>query len=539
MARGRGRTPATRGGRGARRALCAALTGLVAGIVPLGPAHAGLLDPILGPVTDVLDTTAGLLDGAVWGYSPAATTLPEVARAIGADRLSARGITGKGVGVALIDTGVVPVEGLTSGNVVGGPDLSLDSSRPGARHLDAFGHGTHLAGIIAGRDSGPVGTGGSPGFRGIAPDATLVDVRVGASDGAVDLTQVLAAIDWVVQHRDDPGLHIRVLALAYGTDALPDSDDSPLTHAVENAWRAGITVVAAGGNKGSRQPHLDVPAVDPYVVAVGADDTHGTVSTLDDSVPDFSSRGSSARRVDLVAPGQSVVSLRDPGSYVDTAYPGARLDGRFFKGSGTSQAAAVVAGSAALLLQARPQLGPDQVKALLVGTATPLLLQGRAATGAGRIDVAAAAGAATLPTAQVPQSWQRSSGLGSLERARGSVHVFDGRSELVGELDVLGRPWDARSWAAASASGTAWSGGRWRGESWAGSCWCETSWTGAAWGGTPWSRTWSGSAFAQHAWTSQSWSSQSWSGEGWSSQSWSSQSWSSQSWSGARWPKDG
>ena len=98
---------------------------------------------------------------------------------MGADRLHSLGVTGRGVGVALVDTGVVPVPGLRSGNVVSGPDLSLDSASPQLRHLDAFGHGTHLAGIIAGRDGA--------GFAGLAPDATLLDVRVGASDGAVDV----------------------------------------------------------------------------------------------------------------------------------------------------------------------------------------------------------------------------------------------------------------------------------------------------------------------------------------------------------------
>src|SRR5205823_12338461 len=130
-------------------------------------------------------------------------------------------------------------------------------------------------------------------------------------------------------------------------------------------------VVVAGGNAGAPRPSLDNPARDSYAIAVGADDLNGTPSSsLDDSVPNFSSRGSSTRSVDLVAPGQSIVSLRDPGSVVDTEYPSAVVNTRFFKGSGTSQAAAVATGAIALLLQARPDLTPDQVKALLVSTAS-------------------------------------------------------------------------------------------------------------------------------------------------------------------------
>ncbi|WP_147431950.1 S8 family serine peptidase [Motilibacter peucedani] len=499
-------------------------------LAPASPAHAGLLDPLLGtvlsPVTDALDTTAGLLRGAAWGYSPAQTPLDQVSAAVGADVLRSRGIDGSGIGVALVDTGVVPVPGLSSGNVVSGPDLSLDSAHPQLRHLDAFGHGTHLAGIIAGRDD-------STGFAGVAPGATLLDMRVGASDGAVDVSQVIAAVDWVVTHKNDPGLHVRVLCLAFGTDSTQAYAVDPLAHALESAWRAGITVVSAGGNKGSEQPRLDSPASDPYVIAVGADDTHGTRSTLDDSVPQFSSRGSSGRHVDLLAPGQSIVSLRDPGSYVDTAYPGARVGDRFFKGSGTSQAAAVTAGAAALLLQARPELRPDQVKALLMGTSRPLLLAGARASGTGLLDVAAAA-AAPVPVLQ--QAWPASTGLGSLEAARGSVHVVDGDSPLVGERDIFGHAWTPADWAPDSRAGTAWSDGQWRGARWAGDCWCDTSWAGTAWARAAWSPSWAGDDFAGHDWSSQSWSSQSWSGEGWHSQSWSSQSWSSQSWSGASWP---
>ena len=143
--------------------------------------------------------------------------------------------------MALIDTGVAPVPGLTSGNVVNGPDLSFDSQQPGMAHLDAFGHGTHMASIIAGRDAA-----GTPSsyldparFTGIAPDATLVNVKVGASNGAVDVTQVIAAIDWVVEHRKDPGLNIRVINLSYGTDSVQSSTVDPLAFAVENAVEEG------------------------------------------------------------------------------------------------------------------------------------------------------------------------------------------------------------------------------------------------------------------------------------------------------------
>src|SRR3954447_22390749 len=195
------------------------------------------------------------------GYDAVADkgSLYNVAEVIGAHAAYKAGYTGKGVGVALIDTGVAPVQGLTSGNVVNGPDLSFDSQDPATAHVDGFGHGTHLASIIAGRD-----TAGTPAsyldpsnWHGVAPDATLVDVKVGASDGAVDVSQVIAGIDWVVQHAGDN--HTRVINLSYGTDSVQSSMVDPLAFAVENAWMHGIVVVAAGGNDGDASKTLANP----------------------------------------------------------------------------------------------------------------------------------------------------------------------------------------------------------------------------------------------------------------------------------------
>jgi serine protease AprX len=504
-----------------------------------GPAHAGsggllgglldtttsLVGTTLGVVTNTLDTTTGLLGGADWGYAPTVTPMTEVNDAIGADTMWRYGFTGKGVGVALIDTGVVPVQGLSTATVVNGPDLSFDS-QGSSPNLDAFGHGTHMAGIIAGDD------GTSSGFRGVAPDATLLSVRVGASDGAADVSQVIAAIDWVVQHRADPGLNIRVLNLAYGTDGTQETRLDPLTHAVENAWRAGIVVVVSGGNGGNTRPSVDNPARDPYVLTVGADDLRGTPNdTLDDTVPNFSTRGSSARRVDVVAPGQSIASLRNPGSYVDTEYPGAVVGDRYFKGSGTSQAAAVVSGAAALLLQHRPALTPDDVKRLFMTTARPLPMADSTGRGSGLIDVVAAA---TAPRPYAVQTAATSTGLGTLEGARGTNHVGDDGYDLTGERDIFGKPWVASTWAPASASGTAWRGGVWNTSDWAGDCWCGTSWAGQTWSSRSWSsRSWSGVDWSSRSWSSRSWSSRSWSGEAWESRSWSSRSWSGSTWSSA------
>ena len=492
--------------------------------------------------------------GSEWKADDDQGSLYSVTKAIGAhDAWSksdkqGRKITGKGVGVALIDTGVVPVEGLTgAGKVVNGPDLSFESQAESLRHLDTFGHGTHMAGIIAGRDSA-VQAGNendSEHFVGVAPDATLLNVKVASADGATDVSQVIAAIDWVVQHRNDNGMNIRVLNLSFGTDSTQSYLLDPLAYAAEVAWRKGIVVVAAAGNEGLTSTTLTNPAIDPYLIAVGASDPVGTEELKDDVVASFSSAGSLAtRRPDLVAPGRSIVGLRAPGSYIDQGHPEGLVAGdagqRFFRGSGTSQAAAVVSGAAALLLQQRPTLTPDQVKRLLTSTADRLKLGNLVAQGAGMIDLK---DAFETSTPAFVQRHATATGTGSLELARGTDHVADPEdgTELVGEQDIFGQAWDGRSWSQAAWEGRSWSGGTWNGRSWSGEDWSGISWSGRSWSGRSWSdtnwtgRSWSGRSWSENTWTGRSWSGRSWSDDLWSGRSWSGRSWSGRSWSTADW----
>ncbi|MDQ3877916.1 MAG: S8 family serine peptidase [Actinomycetota bacterium] len=462
-----------------------------------------------------------------------------LARSVKADQFYQRGITGKGVDVAIIDTGIAPVSGINgTGKVVNGADLSFDSQADNLRYLDAYGHGTHLAGIIAGRDAsvapGKEGSAAPDQFLGVAPDARLINVKVGSANGAVDVSQVLAAIDWVVQHRSDNGMNIKVLNLSFGTDSNQPYVADPLDYAAEVAWRKGIVVVAAAGNNGFNNGRLEDPANDPYVIAVGANDTKGTWPTNDDTTPDWTARGDGTRNPDLVAPGTHIVSLRVPGSNVDMTHPEGYVSDRYFRGSGTSQAAAVVSGAVALIEQQRPGITPDQVKALLKTTASKLPLGDPVSQGAGELDLAAAAKAVT-PVAT--QTFPLSTGMGSLELSRGTMHVQDSTgSVLQGEMDIMGNSWSGNSWSGNSWSGVSWSGGQWNGVSWSGNSWSGNSWSGVSWSGVSWSgNSWSGVSWSSNSWSSNSWSGNSWSGNSWSGVSWSGVSWSGNSWSGNSW----
>jgi serine protease AprX len=491
------------------------------------------------------------------GYDPAETTsLSAISQITGAQSMWNAGYAGQGVDVALIDTGVSRVAGLDrTGKVVDGPDLSFDSIEPTLVSLDAFGHGTHMAGIIAGSDVAP-GTSakkcktclGSSSytdttkFVGIAPEARIINVKVGAFDGATDVSQVIAGIDWVVQHRKDAGFNIRVLNLSFGTDSVPSASLDPLVYAAEVAWKAGIVVVAAAGNDGLFTPSLASPALSPSIIAVGATDPHATIATDDDFIPWFAQHGSATRQVDVVAPGVSVTSLRVTGSFVDQNVTTGKVGTRFQRASGTSQATAVVSGLAALLLSKFPTATPDTIKGYLKASAQPIDLidpnSGLAKiaepvntwyAGSGSVFVAGAASLSkmTASTAAAPAG----TGLGTLEAARGSYHVSNGTSTLVGEKDIFAKSWNALTMAPLTAAQATWTGGTWNGSVWTGS-----GWSGARWSTTTWtSNDWSGARWSGARWSSMIWTGARWSGATWSGARWSSGTWSGARWSGARW----
>jgi serine protease AprX len=379
-----------------------------------------------------------------------------------------------------------------------------------------------MAGIIAGRDSAArTSVSGDPSnFRGMAPDSRIVSIKVADAKGQTDVSQAIAAIDWVVQNRKKAGLDIRVLNMSFGTDGVQDYLLDPLAYAAEQAWHKGIVVVVAVGNEGFGTGKVNNPAYDPYLIAVGSSSSNGTATTADDVVSAFSNDGDGTRNPDLVAPGEQVVSLRTPGSYLDSSYPAARIGERFFRGSGTSQAAAVVSGAAALLIQQRPGITPDEVKALLTGTAQPISAATAAQQGAGVIDLAVAKDAPTPTGAK--QTFAVSTGLGSLELARGSVHVSVNGKVISGEVDVRGRSFNAASYAAGVKNGTNWNGLTWSGLTWSGLTWSGLTWSGLTWSGVQWNGlTWSGLTWSGLTWSGLTWSGLTWSGLTWSGLTWS------------------
>ena len=487
------------------------------------------------------------------GYDPTTDggSLSMITRIVGAQDMWAKGYTGKGVDVAVIDTGVTRVPGLDqAGKVIDGPDLSFDSQNPAFAHVDSFGHGTNMASIIAGSD---VATGATTQcktcltdstysdtkkFVGVAPGARIVNVKAGATDGATDVSQVIAAIDWVVEHQHDNGMNIRVINLSYGTDSTQSASIDPLSYAAEVAWRKGIVVVVSAGNDGLLTSSLADPAYNPTVLAVGATDDNDTVAIDNDEIPSYAQHGSMTRKVDVVVPGSHVIGLRVPGSYIDTNVTTGKVGTRFQRGSGTSQAAAVVSGMAALLLQRYPTATPDQIKAFLKSHAEPIVSTATVPEkllplanvvlqwweGSGVASVEAATDSGTLPAATAAPAY--GTGTGTLEGARGTGHVTSNGEGLKGEHDILGSAWNGARWSAAAWAGTSWTGGVWNGARWSGDTWSGARWSTAAWAGNDWSGA---------RWSGARWSSMTWDGARWSGSGWTGARWSDADWSGARW----
>jgi serine protease AprX len=377
--------------------------------------------------------------------------------------------SGSGVGVALIDTGVNPTADLQGSRLVRGPDLSGEGDG-----VDHFGHGTFMAGLIAG--DGTASSHGGTRHVGSAPGATIVAVKVAGADGSTTLSRIVAAIGWVVVHEDD--YNIGVMNLSFGADANLPYLTNPLSGAVEAAWASGITVVTSSGNGGAG--NVTSPGDDPWVVTVGATDTTGAPST-DNPIAAFSGSKSYPRysKPDVVAPGVSVVSLRSVGSVIDIANPGARIADTYFRGSGTSMSTALVSGAAADVLADHPAATPDDVKGALIDG-------GVAVKGSAAPAVSVQGAEAATPRADW---WQR------------FPIAFGG----------LGRGFDSMPWTATRWTASRWTATRWTASRWTASRWTASRWTSGAWDDSAWSASrWTASRWTASRWTDASWNSLAW-----------------------------
>ncbi|MCL5676585.1 MAG: S8 family peptidase [Firmicutes bacterium] len=293
------------------------------------------------------------------------------------DLKTASRYTGKGVTIAIIDTGIYPHPDL-NGRITAFQDFVHRRTSP----YDDNGHGTHVAGCAAGS-----GKESSGRFKSPAPAAQVIGVKVLNKMGSGTMSSMLAGINWVIQNQ--ARYSIRIMSMSLGAPAQSECAGDPLCQAVSKAWNAGIVTVVAAGNDGPQPRTISTPGINPQVITVGAMDDRGTVDRSDDVLASFSSRGPTPdgiHKPDILSPGVGITSLRSPGSYLDKQDSGARTGRWYFTLSGTSMATPIIAGICAQLLEAQPELSPDEVKARLQATAEDRHLQADA-QGAGYVNV--------------------------------------------------------------------------------------------------------------------------------------------------------
>ena len=358
-------------------------------------------------------------------------------------------MNGQGIGVAVIDSGVSPHPALTGDLAASVSLVTGDSSV-----ADAFGHGTHIAGIITG--SGAAAARVTPLYTGgIAPGAHVVNVRVLGADGVGLTSDVIAGIDWAIANR--ARFNIRVINLSVGHPVTEPAATDPLCEAVSRAVSAGIVVVAAAGNSGKTADGTPIlggitsPGNSPYAITVGALNTWQTVPRQDDSLTTYSSRGPTrydlAVKPDVLAPGNKIVSLEADDSYLAENYAFLHRAGTgsnaYMQLSGTSMAAGVVSGGIALLLQAHPSLTPAQVKLALQTGASYVPDAGLMGGGAGSVNffssrkIVSNGLLTTLPTALVGGLLVAPSGAAFWDAGTLSSRLYGGTGlRLLGLLDL-------------------------------------------------------------------------------------------------------
>ncbi|MFN0168755.1 MAG: S8 family peptidase, partial [Bryobacteraceae bacterium] len=362
--------------------------------------HGGSLKRALGAVKGALYSVPAealerlAADPSVVYVSPdrkVYATLDYATPTVNASIATQSGWDGTGIGVAIIDSGVYSSH----------PDLLAknkfrvvysEAFNGSTNVADEYGHGTHVAGIIGGNGASSTGSVFTRTFKGVAPEAKLINLKVLDASGQGTDSGVIAAISRAIQLKAQ--YNIRVINLSLGHPVYESYTTDPLGKAVAAAWQAGIVVVVAAGNEGRNNSKntygygtIASPGNHPLAITVGAMKTVGTVSRGDDLIASYSAKGPTSVdhvvKPDLVAPGNRIISLYNSKNTLPTQYPENRIlwgyyatkwqtqpSATYYRLSGTSMATPVVSGTVAALLEKSPTLSPDQVKARLMKTAT-------------------------------------------------------------------------------------------------------------------------------------------------------------------------
>jgi serine protease AprX len=417
------------------------------------------------PAVKFVSYDAPMLKTGTVDYSRLATLYPEVVKATNTWNANGNKVsrTGLGVTIAVLDTGIAEA---FSGGLRGdwkdanGASRIVKQMRFNANTAsmnDAHGHGTAVAGVIGGNSWYHKSRSLRGKYIGIAPEANLINVKVSDDQGMSYVSDVVNAIEWVIANRET--YNIRVMNLSLISSIAESYKTSVLSAAAERAWFNGIFVVVAAGNSGPNTMQY-APANDPFVMTVGAADPMGTASASDDTVAPWSSYGMTQDGVskpDVVAPGRyMVVPLASGGSTLAKALPDRIVDSEYIRMSGTSFAAPVVAGIAALILEAHPEWTNDQIKWLLIAKGKQLGTQGSflVGQGAGQVDAWS-----TVYYNETPQY------------ANQGLTISDWLVTTDGTTNYSSANWSSANWSSANWSSANWSSANWSSANWSSANW--------------------------------------------------------------------
>ena len=430
---------------------------------------AGAPDAGFDPLTDAVKVTSpGILE----------VKAPQVWSQLGA--------TGLGIGVVVMDSGVYPHADL-AGRIAVAVDVTGPTTVVSTTPLgDPGGHGTHVAGLIAGD-----GTSSGGAFTGVAPQARIIDVRVIDANGNSNTSIVLRGMNWVLANRLT--YNIRVANLSFGTPPQGSYKNDVLATAAEVLGFANIATVVAAGNTGPTAGSIMSPGNDPYVITVGALDDNLTSLITDDLMLTASSVGptpfNNLVKPDLVAPGRKMVSLLSPGSTLPTLYPerivtapGA-TDAQYFRLSGTSMAAPVVAGVVALMLDRNATLNAAQIKNRLKSTVTPLPFGTLNIRGKGLVNALTAVGG-------ISTTKEYSDGRVTDAFAKDMRRFIQGQAitwkdtTFNGGVDSLNITWDNITWENITWDNITWENITWENFTWENITWENITWENITWEST-------------------------------------------------------
>jgi serine protease AprX len=414
------------------------------------------------------------------------------------------GYDGSGITVAVVDSGIALDDDFSDLPGDEGSDrlmLQLGFNPSAYSATDIYGHGTHVAGIIGGN-----GTKSDGFYQGIAPGVNLIGIKISDDYGMAYESDTVEALQWIFDHKNQ--YNIRVVNLSINSTVEQSYHDSALNAAAEILWLNGIVVVAAAGNKTidtDYDPIFAAPANDPLLITVGATEEKGDADRANDVIATFSSYDETMDgfiKPEIHAPGKDIVSVLAVSSWWRNNYPERFVDGGYFRISGTSMATPMVAGAVALLLQAEPNLTPDQVKYRLMESA--------GGVGKGNyLDVHALITTTTAESANTDV-------IPHMLLAKMALIAYWSTEECGDPCDWSSVNWDSVNWDSVN-----WDSVNWDSVNWDSVNWNSVNWNSVNWNSVNWNSV---------NWNSVNWNSVNWNSVNWNSVNWNSVNWNSVSW---------